>query len=134
MGLESEEKVEIDPKVKADRVRRNLFGPVDHEQLQEDFQRLLWTSIEVARQKWNFDFIREIPSAGTLEWEELSCQDVPAFYRSCVIRGRKHLQGLQGATLQNSSCSQQPEVQAQERKTQGTPQPKKRRQTCMTGI
>ncbi|NXA38916.1 CDN1A inhibitor, partial [Eudromia elegans] len=51
------------------RAQRNLFGPVDHEQLQQDFQRMLRSSIEGARQKWNFDFLRDAPAEGLLQWE-----------------------------------------------------------------
>lgn len=79
-----EEQEDLKPQVAA--VRRNLFGPVDHQQLQQDFQRLFCMSVEVAKQRWNFDFQRDQPAPGSIEWEELPCQDVPAFYRSCVVR------------------------------------------------
>ncbi|XP_036373356.1 cyclin-dependent kinase inhibitor 1D [Megalops cyprinoides] len=73
-------------KLRGASVRRNLFGPVDHQQLQQDFQRLLCMSVEVANKRWNFDFQTDRPSQGSIEWEELQCQDVPAFYRSCVVK------------------------------------------------
>lgn len=74
-------------------VRRNLFGPVDHQQLQQDFHRLLRMSVEVAKQRWNFDFQSECPTSGSIEWEEIQCQDVPAFYRSSVVRvGKRRLE------------------------------------------
>ncbi|KAM9335080.1 cyclin-dependent kinase inhibitor 1D isoform 2-T3 [Symphorus nematophorus] len=74
-------------KLKVGPVRRNLFGPVDHKQLQQDFERLLCMSVEVANKRWNFDFHSEMPGKGSnIEWEELRCQDVPAFYRSCTVR------------------------------------------------
>lgn len=73
--------------MKVGPVRRNLFGPVDHTQLQQDFERLLRMSVEVANKRWNFDFQSEKPGSGSsVEWEELKCQDVPAFYRSCMVR------------------------------------------------
>lgn len=73
--------------LKVGPVRRNLFGPVDHNQLQQDFERLLCMSVEVANKRWNFDFQNEKPGSGScVEWEELSCQEVPAFYRSCMVR------------------------------------------------
>ncbi|XP_071389742.1 cyclin-dependent kinase inhibitor 1D [Centroberyx affinis] len=76
-----------DLKLKVGPVRRNLFGPVDHRQLQRDFQRLLCMSVEVANKRWNFDFQSDRPAQGSaVEWEELRCQDVPAFYRSCTVR------------------------------------------------
>ncbi|XP_010900527.1 cyclin-dependent kinase inhibitor 1-like [Esox lucius] len=68
-------------------VRRNLFGPLDHEQLQQDFHRLLCKSVESATKRWDFDFTADRPTQGsTVEWEEVKCQDVPLFYRSCVAR------------------------------------------------
>ncbi|XP_038595112.1 cyclin-dependent kinase inhibitor 1D isoform X2 [Micropterus salmoides] len=74
-------------KLKVGPVRRNLFGPVDHQQLQQDFQRLLCMNVEVANKRWNFDFQRETPGKGSnIQWEELRCQDVPAFYHSCTVR------------------------------------------------
>ncbi|TRY67950.1 hypothetical protein DNTS_006113 [Danionella cerebrum] len=76
-------------------IRRNLFGPVDHEQLQQDFQRLFCVSMEVAKQRWSFDFQQEEPVPGSVEWEELCCQDVPAFYRSCVLKPRLAKQQLE---------------------------------------
>ncbi|XP_069759860.1 cyclin-dependent kinase inhibitor 1-like [Narcine bancroftii] len=129
MGLRSEEqKLDRDLKGKSDRVRRNLFGPVDHEQLQQDFQHLLRANIEAAKQRWNYDFDREIPAEGTLEWEELKCQDVPAFYRSRIINNAKHLCGLQEARVETSS--DQPASPSKEIKPRVTPEP--RRQTCIT--
>ncbi|KAJ8381996.1 hypothetical protein SKAU_G00027740 [Synaphobranchus kaupii] len=80
------EREDMDVKLRAVPVRRNLFGPVDHQQLQQDFQRLLCMSVEVANKRWNFDFQRDRPGQGSIEWEELRCQDVPAFYRSCVVK------------------------------------------------
>lgn len=74
-------------RLKVGPVRRNLFGPVDHQQLQQDFQQLLCMNVEVASKRWNFDFQRDRPGHGSnIEWEELSCQEVPAFYRSCMVR------------------------------------------------
>ncbi|KFQ29511.1 Cyclin-dependent kinase inhibitor 1B, partial [Mesitornis unicolor] len=48
---------------------RNLFGPVDHEQLWQDFQHMLRNSVEGAQQKWNFDFLQNTPVEGLLQWE-----------------------------------------------------------------
>ncbi|XP_058842318.1 cyclin-dependent kinase inhibitor 1D isoform X2 [Acipenser ruthenus] len=94
--LDSQRKEE-DLKLKVHHVCRNLFGPVDHQQLQQDFQRLLWRSVEVAKQKWSFDFLSDSPVDGILEWEQLKCQEVPTFYRSCVVRnGQRLLREAQG--------------------------------------
>lgn len=74
-------------KLKVGPVRRNLFGPVDHKQLQRDFDRLLSVGVEAANKRWNFDFRNEKPGEGSsVEWEEMRCQDVPAFYRNCMVK------------------------------------------------
>ncbi|XP_060759101.1 cyclin-dependent kinase inhibitor 1D [Neoarius graeffei] len=80
------EGVEEGIKLQGSTVRRNLFGPVDHQELQQDFHKLLYMNMEVAKQRWNFDFQSERPTPGSVEWEEIHCQDVPAFYHSCVVR------------------------------------------------
>ncbi|KFV70207.1 Cyclin-dependent kinase inhibitor 1B, partial [Dryobates pubescens] len=48
-------------------VQRNLFGPTDHEQ--QDFEHVLHSSVEGAQQKWNFDFLQDVPVEGLLQWE-----------------------------------------------------------------
>ncbi|KFQ22760.1 Cyclin-dependent kinase inhibitor 1B, partial [Merops nubicus] len=48
---------------------RNLFGSVSHEQLQEDFQHILHNSARCAQQRWNFDFLQDMPVQGLLHWE-----------------------------------------------------------------
>ncbi|KAM6895246.1 cyclin-dependent kinase inhibitor 1D [Xenentodon cancila] len=74
-------------KLKVGPVRRNLFGSVNHQQLQQDFQRLLCMSVEEANKRWNFDFQSDSPGEGSsVEWMELRRQDVPAFYHSCMVR------------------------------------------------
>ncbi|XP_029139881.1 cyclin-dependent kinase inhibitor 1 [Protobothrops mucrosquamatus] len=72
---------------KAAPIRRNLFGPVDHEHLQQEFQSLMRSSMEQAKQRWNFDFFQEVPVVGLLQWEELQGHEVPAFYHAHVARG-----------------------------------------------
>ncbi|NXS42382.1 CDN1A inhibitor, partial [Balaeniceps rex] len=80
---------------KTTRARRNLFGPIDHEQLRQDFQHMLYSSIEGAQQKWNFDFLRDTPAEGFLQWEQLEGHEVPTFYHSCVVEdARRPLQDL----------------------------------------
>ncbi|CAL8247408.1 unnamed protein product [Merluccius merluccius] len=72
-------------------VRRNLFGPVDHRQLQQDFQMLLAVSVDSAKRRWGFDFQSDRPeftATPAVEWEELRYEEVPAFYRGCTLRTR----------------------------------------------
>lgn len=92
--------------LKVGPVRRNLFGPVDHQQLQQDFQRLLCMNVEVANKRWNFDFQSGRPGEGSaIEWEELRCQDVPAFYRSCTVRPAPLPQGKRRASSSSGEVS-----------------------------
>ncbi|KFQ15154.1 Cyclin-dependent kinase inhibitor 1, partial [Leptosomus discolor] len=51
------------------KVCRNLFGPVDHHQLQNDFEDLFRQHLEEAQQRWNFNFETETPLEGHFEWE-----------------------------------------------------------------
>ncbi|XP_074859311.1 uncharacterized protein LOC142017876 [Carettochelys insculpta] len=126
--------------VKATRVRRNLFGPVDHEQLQQDFQHMLRSSIEGAQKKWNFDFLQDMPAEGLLQWEELQSRDVPAFYHSCVVgEARKPLKPLnqgivkevKGHNFATVTLTENPKVTKKMlgKKNQAG---KKRRQTSLT--
>ncbi|XP_034529815.1 cyclin-dependent kinase inhibitor 1D isoform X2 [Notolabrus celidotus] len=93
-------------RLKMGPVRRNLFGPVDHQQLQEDFQRLLCINLEAANKRWNFDFQSEMPEKGSsMEWEELRCQDVPAFYRSCMVKPASHSLRKRRMSTSSRECS-----------------------------
>lgn len=130
-------------KLKVGPVRRNLFGPVDHQQLQQDFQRLLQVSVEAANKRWNFDFQRETPGEGSsVEWEELRCRDVPTFYHSCTVKpvarpaGKRRTlsssgDGSPGSSSSSGSGDEYLEVTARgcyRLKRQG-----KRRQSAITG-
>ncbi|XP_034640367.1 cyclin-dependent kinase inhibitor 1-like [Trachemys scripta elegans] len=126
--------------VKANRVRRNLFGPVDHEQLQQDFQHMLRSSMEGAQQKWNFDFLQDIPAEGLLQWEELQSHDVPAFYHSCVVgEARKPLKPLNQGIVKEVKAhhfatvtlTEHPKV-AKKMSGKKSQAGKKRRQTSLT--
>ncbi|KAM4617775.1 cyclin-dependent kinase inhibitor 1C [Discoglossus pictus] len=64
-------------------VCRNLFGPVDHEDLNRELHSKLQEIQEESSHKWDFDFQRDVPLPGTrYQWEEASAHTVPAFYRS----------------------------------------------------
>ncbi|XP_070610806.1 cyclin-dependent kinase inhibitor 1-like [Erythrolamprus reginae] len=71
---------------KAAPTKRNLFGPVDHDQLLQEFQSMMRSSMEQAKQRWNFDFFQDTPIVGLLQWEELRGHEVPAFYRTHIAR------------------------------------------------
>ncbi|KAM4047744.1 uncharacterized protein ACNLHF_010833 isoform 1-T2 [Anomaloglossus baeobatrachus] len=51
-----------------EKVRRNLFGEVDHEELKKDLERNMSDDLEKAELKWNFDFKKGIPLEGQYEW------------------------------------------------------------------
>lgn len=66
-------------------VRRNLFGPVDREQLRRDYQAALRKDLEEASTRWSFDFIRDEPlKNGDFQWEGVAGAKVPLLYRSRV--------------------------------------------------
>ncbi|XP_008920571.1 cyclin-dependent kinase inhibitor 1 [Manacus vitellinus] len=59
------------------KVCRNLFGPVDHDQLQNDFEDKLRQQLEEAQQRWNFDFETETPLEGPFKWERIFLAEQP---------------------------------------------------------
>ncbi|XP_036387403.1 cyclin-dependent kinase inhibitor 1 isoform X2 [Megalops cyprinoides] len=66
--------------------RRNLFGPVDREQLQLEYQDSLRKDLEDASRRWGFDFLTETPlKGGDYQWEGISGTKVPVLYRSCMV-------------------------------------------------
>lgn len=60
------------------KVCRNLFGPVDHDQLQNDFEDLLRQHLEEARHRWNFNFETETPLEGHFKWERVLLAEQPS--------------------------------------------------------
>ncbi|XP_039941457.1 cyclin-dependent kinase inhibitor 1 [Hirundo rustica] len=56
---------------------RNLFGPVDHEQLQHDFEDKIRQQLEEAQQRWNFNFETETPLEGPFKWEKILVAEQP---------------------------------------------------------
>ncbi|KAG8450836.1 hypothetical protein GDO86_003199 [Hymenochirus boettgeri] len=54
-----------------EKVCRNLFGSVDHEQLKLDAGKIMKMSLKEAKQRWNFDFANETPIEGPYKWERV---------------------------------------------------------------
>lgn len=81
--------------------RRNLFGPVDREQLQVEYQTALRKDLEEASQRWGFDFILEKPLASSdFQWEGIPGTKVPLLYRSCMLdRRQAEVQTTEEATV-----------------------------------
>ncbi|XP_061869657.1 cyclin-dependent kinase inhibitor 1 [Colius striatus] len=78
------------------KVCRNLFGPVDHHQLQNDFEDLLRQHLEEAQQRWNFNFETETPLEGHFKWERVflakqSPQEVPSLTKATSSESRSPL-------------------------------------------
>ncbi|XP_064823286.1 cyclin-dependent kinase inhibitor 1B-like [Oncorhynchus masou masou] len=66
--------------------RRNLFGPVDHEQLQQEYQNALRRDLEDACCRWGFDFLSEKPLAGgDFQWEGVLSTKLPLLYQPCLL-------------------------------------------------
>lgn len=132
-------------KTKAGPVRRNLFGPMDHQQLQQDFQRLLCVSVEEANKRWNFDFWLDRPGEGAgVQWVELRCQDVPAFYRSRSVRpgvrskrrtSMSSVSSSGGASPMSSSSSGSGDeyLEVITKRCYSIQRPQKRKQSAITG-
>lgn len=67
-------------------VRRNLFGPVDREQLQVEYQAALRKDLEDASNRWGFDFLSDQPmERSDFLWEGVPGSKVPLLYRSCTL-------------------------------------------------
>ncbi|XP_062991095.1 cyclin-dependent kinase inhibitor 1-like [Elgaria multicarinata webbii] len=93
--------------LRSTKVRRNLFGPVDHSHLQQDFQNMLCASMERAKRRWNFDFLEEMPAEGLLQWEELQGHEVPTFYHTCAVgEARRPLQSMNRVVTKESKAHQ----------------------------
>ncbi|KAM4582942.1 cyclin-dependent kinase inhibitor 1 [Fundulus diaphanus] len=68
------------------RARRNLFGPVDRDQLQVDYQAALRKDLDEASRRWGFDFKSDEPlETSDFKWEGVPETRVPLLYRSCVL-------------------------------------------------
>ncbi|XP_037103088.1 cyclin-dependent kinase inhibitor 1Ca [Syngnathus acus] len=64
------------------KVRRCLFGPVDHEQLHRDLKMNLHELFLEACRRWNFDFQTDAPLPGMFEWEKISGGCTATFYQT----------------------------------------------------
>uniref|UniRef100_A0A8D0GEW0 Cyclin-dependent kinase inhibitor 1C n=1 Tax=Sphenodon punctatus TaxID=8508 RepID=A0A8D0GEW0_SPHPU len=71
-------------------VCRNLFGPVDHEELDRELKSKLREISEEQQRRWDYNFQTDTPLAGPgrLQWEEVEGDSVPAFYRETLQVGR----------------------------------------------
>uniref|UniRef100_UPI0037E86B5A cyclin-dependent kinase inhibitor 1C-like n=1 Tax=Semicossyphus pulcher TaxID=241346 RepID=UPI0037E86B5A len=69
-------------------VCRNLFGPVDHDELSREMKSKLREISERDQQRWNFNFEANTPLDGDYAWEEVSVDKTPVFYQDSVQNER----------------------------------------------
>ena len=62
------------------RSTRNLFGPVNHEELNRDLKKHRKEMEEACQRKWNFDFQNHKPLEGRYEWQAVEKGSSPDFY------------------------------------------------------
>lgn len=67
---------------------RQLFGPIDHSQLQEDLTRELTKMDQEATTKWNFDFVNDKPLEGNYLWSRFQHKDSTAKALTNSVRCR----------------------------------------------
>lgn len=69
-------------------VCRNLFGPVDHDELSREMKAKLREISERDQQRWNFNFEANTPLDGDYKWEEVPVDKTPVFYQDSVQNDR----------------------------------------------
>lgn len=58
---------------------RNLFGPIDHDQLRSEQREELRRIVKEKQRRWNFDFVNVRPMVGNFEWERIGGDRSVAF-------------------------------------------------------
>ncbi|XP_072522035.1 cyclin-dependent kinase inhibitor 1 isoform X2 [Salminus brasiliensis] len=86
--------------------RRNLFGPVDREQLQAEYRDALRKDVEDASRRWGFDFVSEKPlDDGDFQWEGVPGVRVPALYRPCTVGEEARSQTAESTSASSTATS-----------------------------
>ncbi|XP_047453317.1 cyclin-dependent kinase inhibitor 1C [Mugil cephalus] len=65
-------------------VCRNLFGPVDHDELSREMKAKMREMSERDQQRWNFNFETNTPLDGDYEWKTVTADETPVFYQDSV--------------------------------------------------
>ncbi|MCI4393125.1 hypothetical protein PGIGA_G00153800 [Pangasianodon gigas] len=92
------------PLLSRTKVCRNLFGPVDHEELSCEMKRRLQEISERDQSRWNFNFEENVPLPGHYEWEEIAVSAVPSFYKESVRNGRARAANAEASTEGGCGC------------------------------
>ncbi|XP_059392475.1 cyclin-dependent kinase inhibitor 1C [Carassius carassius] len=77
------------PLLKRTGTCRNLFGPVDHDELRQELTSKLREISERDQLRWNFNFGEGQPLDGDLHWEESGAEDCPLFYRESTAVSKR---------------------------------------------
>lgn len=70
-------------------VCRNLFGPVDHDELSREMKDKMREISERDQQRWNFNFEANTPLDGDYKWEEVPVDKSPVFYQEDSMQGSR---------------------------------------------
>ncbi len=73
---------------------RNLFGPVDHDELSRELSSKLREISERDQLRWNFNFSKGQPLDGDLKWEESRAEDCPQFYKETTAASKRPFEDL----------------------------------------
>lgn len=90
-------------------VCRNLFGPVDHDELRVELRGKLEEISERDQSRWNFNFKEDTPLPGNYAWEDVSVTTVPIFFRDVQI-GRERTGLAENETLDPESTKDYKDV------------------------
>ncbi|XP_041725033.1 cyclin-dependent kinase inhibitor 1C [Coregonus clupeaformis] len=72
-------------------VCRNLFGPVDHDELNREMKSKMREISDRDQRRWNFNFEADVPLSGDYVWEETPVETSPVFYQDSVQVGRTRI-------------------------------------------
>lgn len=99
-------------------VCRNLFGAVDHDELNREMKDKLREISERDQQRWNFNFEANTPLDGVYKWEEVSVERTPAFYQDSIQSGRTRVPATPvkaRPSLEDSALPETPRMDVLER-------------------
>uniref|UniRef100_A0A672QA90 Cyclin-dependent kinase inhibitor 1Cb n=1 Tax=Sinocyclocheilus grahami TaxID=75366 RepID=A0A672QA90_SINGR len=91
LNIKSMRSAETLPPAKRTETCRNLFGPVDHDELKRDLSSKLREISERDQLRWNFNFGEGRPLDGDLKWEESRAEDCPGLYRESTALPKRPL-------------------------------------------
>ncbi|XP_056614865.1 cyclin-dependent kinase inhibitor 1 [Triplophysa dalaica] len=116
--------------------KRNLFGPVDREQLQVEYNDALQKDLEEASRRWNYDFVSDKPlEGGDFQWEGVSAVRVPVLYNTCQTEEQLTQRGTEESQKENIPRTPERFTSVPKQHTEGTPEKneaQKRKQTNIT--